>query len=90
MLLIIDNFEHVVAAASVLGRIITQTDHVMLLVPAGSGCASPVNAWSRFHRWKCRAPSTTPMCCGTPTRSNYSSTVNSSAGVQTLDRGGAY
>jgi predicted ATPase len=32
MLLIIDNFEHVVAAAGVLGQLITQTDQVMLLV----------------------------------------------------------
>jgi predicted ATPase len=32
MLLIIDNFEQVVAAAGVLGQLITQTDHVMLLV----------------------------------------------------------
>ncbi len=32
MLLIIDNFEHVVTAAGVLGRIITQTDQVVLLV----------------------------------------------------------
>jgi predicted ATPase len=32
MLLIIDNFEHVVAAAGVLGQLITETDQVMLLV----------------------------------------------------------
>jgi predicted ATPase len=32
MLLIVDNFEHVVAAAGVLGHLITQTDQVMLLV----------------------------------------------------------
>ena len=32
MLLIIDNFEHVVAAAGVLGQLITQTDQVVLLV----------------------------------------------------------
>ena len=32
MLLIVDNFEHVVAAAGVLGQLITQTDQVMLLV----------------------------------------------------------
>ena len=32
MLLIVDNFEHVVAAAGVLSQLITQTDQVMLLV----------------------------------------------------------
>jgi predicted ATPase len=32
MLLIVDNFEHVVAAAGVLGHLITQTDQVVLLV----------------------------------------------------------
>jgi hypothetical protein len=32
MLLILDNFEHVVAAAGVLGQLIMQTDQVMLLV----------------------------------------------------------
>ena len=32
MLLIVDNFEHVVAAAGVLGQLITETDQVMLLV----------------------------------------------------------
>jgi len=32
VLLIIDNFEHVVAAAGVLGQLITQTDQVVLLV----------------------------------------------------------
>jgi predicted ATPase len=32
MLLIIDNFEHVVAAAGVLGQLITQTDQLLLLV----------------------------------------------------------
>jgi predicted ATPase len=32
MLLMVDNFEHVVAAARVLGQLITQTDQVMLLI----------------------------------------------------------
>ena len=32
MLLIIDNFEHVMPAADALGQLITQTDHVVLLV----------------------------------------------------------
>jgi predicted ATPase len=32
MLLLLDNFEHVVAAAGVLGQFITETDQVMLLV----------------------------------------------------------
>jgi predicted ATPase len=32
MLLMVDNFEHVVAAAGVLGQLITQTDQVMLLI----------------------------------------------------------
>jgi len=32
MLLVVDNFEHVVAAAGVLGQLIAETDQVVLLV----------------------------------------------------------
>jgi hypothetical protein len=73
-LLIIDNFERVVAAAGVLGQLITQMDQVMLLVTSRERL-SPVNGLSRFRRCKSRSLPTMPRCCGAPTPSNSSSTA---------------
>ena len=81
MLLLLDNFEQVVTAAGVLGQLITETDHVRLLVTSRERLRLSANAWSTCRRCKSPRLWPMPMCCGVPTASISSSTVLARLGV---------